>query len=164
MSRFPNDMSGNSEKQIKFVLLLVIGVALIALFKDRFNEPERPEGLVQILPYTLPDLFYTTADEDKRWRVEFTLPPELQITGQKQCEDFVGKEQYLALTTIEPHSENGETRYAPAWIREDLQASTSGRYRCTLNVNGTNIPWQVPKAELEEINSRNRNKNFFPAL
>lgn len=159
MINFKGGPSVFSERLIKFALLLIGTFAVIALFIDRGDEPDRPEGLVQILPYTLHDAFDSEADASKKWRVEFILPPELKSEGQALCDAFVGGEQYVALSTIEPHSENGTTRYAPVWIREDLQATASDvRYRCDLNVNGTNIPWQVPQAELDEINYRNRNK------
>ncbi|RLA24006.1 MAG: hypothetical protein DRQ61_02190 [Gammaproteobacteria bacterium] len=158
MINFKGRISGVSETLIRLFILLIAGSAIIGLFMGEDEESERPEGLIQILPYTLQGDFYSDADESKEWRVEFILPSELQSDGQAICEDFVGSKQYLALTSIEPHSQNGTTRFAPVWIREDLRAVASGRYRCDLNANGTNIPWQVPQAELDEINFRNRNR------
>ncbi|GEM_PF-4914885 len=156
MINFKGGLPQSSETVIKLALLLVASLAAIALFMDGGDEPDRPEGLVQILPYTLHDAFDSEADASKEWRVEFILPPELKSEEQALCDAFVGGEQYIALSTIKAHSQNGATRFAPVWLRKD--SSSSGHYRCDLNVNGTNIPWQVPQAELDEINFRNRNK------
>lgn len=158
MTNAKGGASKQSETLIKLALLIVGTLAVITLFLEGDKESEQPEGLVQILAYTLHHEFDGEPDENRDWRVEFVLPPELQRSGQGICETYVSGKQYLALTTIEPHSQNGTTRYAPAWIREDLHAATSGRYLCDLNVNGANIPWQIPKAELDEINFRNRNR------
>ncbi len=141
---------------IKLLILLAAGFLLVSLLKGNSQKLEKPEGFIQILPYTLYDRFDPEADENQKWRVEFMLPVELQSGGQSICEALVDGQQYLALTTIEPHSQNGMTRFAPVWLREALHANE--RYRCDLNVNGSNIPWQVPQAELDEINFKNRTR------
>ena len=156
MIDFKGGASGVGERIIMLFILLVGGSMVIGLFMGGNKETAQPEGLIQILPYTLYDSFDPEADESQKWRVEFVLPVELQSGGQTICEALVDGQQYLALTTIEPHSENGMTRFAPVWLREALHGNE--HYHCDLNVNGSNIPWQVPQAELDEINFKNRTR------
>jgi hypothetical protein len=151
-----SDSEMSKKPLIKVLMLLAAGLLITSLFKGNSQKREEPEGLIQILPYTLYDMYDPGADESQKWRVEFILPVELQSDGQTICEALVNGQQYLALTTIEPHSQNGMTRFAPVWVRDALHSNE--RYRCDLNVNGSNIPWQVPQAELDEINFKNRTR------